>query len=572
MVPAGLMETSGDHKRPAQGRCGRRHRRRASPWSRKAVPRAHHRAHRAVRPGQGRGMTTRTPARRRRRQRGRRAARPPTCSASRPHVTLYEARHPARRPRGHPPSSTAVRRRHRLHRAQRAHLPHLLRLFDELGVADPGLRDVDVGALRRDRRWSTPARSACPACSRRGATPCVRRTCGCSRRSRASTGWRSGCWFRQARPADAGEDDETLRSFLERGRFSPTVPHATSWSRWWPACGRATRRSRSTTPRATCSPSSSTTACSASSARRSGAPSPAGRGSTSSAWPPACSDVRTGTKVTSVLETPTRVEITDGNGQVDRFDAVVVATHPDQALAMLAEPTDRAARGARAPWRTPPTPRSCTPTPACCRDSRAPGRRGTTCAGRADDQDRRCHRQLRPDPAQRLPVPADGTALPRHARRPGPRRPVAGHRHDGVRAPHLHADLGGRPAPAARVRHRPGRLRRRLARLGLPRGRRPLRRRGGRRLGVEWTVHARAPGRGDDVRHHDPAHPSYAVQADLHPPVAHLAGRPRPPARPRCPRALRGARPPRRPGPHPQGERRALPRPQRRASPTAAAS
>ncbi len=50
-------------------------------------------------------------------------------------------------------------------------------------------------------------------------------------------------------------------------------------------------------------------------------------------------DVRTSTKVTSVLETPHGVEITDGNGQVDTFDAVVVATHPGQALAMLAEPT-----------------------------------------------------------------------------------------------------------------------------------------------------------------------------------------------------------------------------------------
>jgi predicted NAD/FAD-binding protein/DUF1365 family protein len=50
-------------------------------------------------------------------------------------------------------------------------------------------------------------------------------------------------------------------------------------------------------------------------------------------------DVRTGTKVTAVLETPTGVEVTDGNGQVEIFDAVVVATHPGQALAMLAEPT-----------------------------------------------------------------------------------------------------------------------------------------------------------------------------------------------------------------------------------------
>jgi uncharacterized protein len=50
-------------------------------------------------------------------------------------------------------------------------------------------------------------------------------------------------------------------------------------------------------------------------------------------------EVRTGAKVTSVLETPDGVEITDGNGAVAAFDAVVIATHPGQALAMLAEPT-----------------------------------------------------------------------------------------------------------------------------------------------------------------------------------------------------------------------------------------
>jgi predicted NAD/FAD-binding protein/DUF1365 family protein len=50
-------------------------------------------------------------------------------------------------------------------------------------------------------------------------------------------------------------------------------------------------------------------------------------------------DVRTGTKVTSVLETADGVEVTDGNGETTTYDAVVVATHPDQALGMLAEPT-----------------------------------------------------------------------------------------------------------------------------------------------------------------------------------------------------------------------------------------
>jgi uncharacterized protein len=50
-------------------------------------------------------------------------------------------------------------------------------------------------------------------------------------------------------------------------------------------------------------------------------------------------EVRTGTKVVAVHETPDGVEVTDGNGETRRYDAVVVATHPDQALAMLAEPT-----------------------------------------------------------------------------------------------------------------------------------------------------------------------------------------------------------------------------------------
>ncbi|MFC6287191.1 FAD-dependent oxidoreductase [Nocardioides sp. GCM10027113] len=49
--------------------------------------------------------------------------------------------------------------------------------------------------------------------------------------------------------------------------------------------------------------------------------------------------VRLDTKVTSVLETDRGVEVTDGNGEVATYDAVVVATHPAQALAMLAEPT-----------------------------------------------------------------------------------------------------------------------------------------------------------------------------------------------------------------------------------------
>ncbi len=50
-------------------------------------------------------------------------------------------------------------------------------------------------------------------------------------------------------------------------------------------------------------------------------------------------EVRLGTKVTSVLETPDGVEVTDGNGGTTTYDAVVIATHPSHALGMLAEPT-----------------------------------------------------------------------------------------------------------------------------------------------------------------------------------------------------------------------------------------
>jgi predicted NAD/FAD-binding protein/DUF1365 family protein len=51
-------------------------------------------------------------------------------------------------------------------------------------------------------------------------------------------------------------------------------------------------------------------------------------------------DVRLEAKVTSVRELADGVEVTDGSGATTRFDAVVVATHPSHALAMLEAPTD----------------------------------------------------------------------------------------------------------------------------------------------------------------------------------------------------------------------------------------
>ena len=91
-------------------------------------------------------------------------------------------------------------------------------------------------------------------------------------------------------------------------------------------------------------------------------------------------DIRTGTKVTSVLETPTGVEVTDGNGQVDTFDAVVVATHPGQALSMLAEPTGTQREVLTAMPYSPNTAQLHTDQ-SVLPATTAPERRGTTCVG-----------------------------------------------------------------------------------------------------------------------------------------------------------------------------------------------
>jgi len=50
-------------------------------------------------------------------------------------------------------------------------------------------------------------------------------------------------------------------------------------------------------------------------------------------------DVRIDSKVTSVLEDAEGVSITDVSGRTSRFDAAIVATHPNQALQLLGAPT-----------------------------------------------------------------------------------------------------------------------------------------------------------------------------------------------------------------------------------------
>ena len=89
-------------------------------------------------------------------------------------------------------------------------------------------------------------------------------------------------------------------------------------------------------------------------------------------------------------------------------------------------------------------------------------------------------RDLRPDPAA---AAAHRHALPGDPRRRRPGRPRHGDRPDGVRAPALHPGVRGRAGPAPRDRQRARGLRRRLPRLGIPRGRSALRPRGGREAG-----------------------------------------------------------------------------------------
>jgi predicted NAD/FAD-binding protein len=50
--------------------------------------------------------------------------------------------------------------------------------------------------------------------------------------------------------------------------------------------------------------------------------------------------IRTSCSVESIRRRASRVEVTDQSGEKKSFDAVVIATHSDQALRMLADPSD----------------------------------------------------------------------------------------------------------------------------------------------------------------------------------------------------------------------------------------
>ena len=210
--------------------------------------------------------------------------------------------------------------------------PVLLRLFAELGVVTQALGDVDVDPRRRRPAWSGPARSAAGASSRPRRTCATRATCGCSPRSRGSTAGRAAArWPTRGRTRRCASSSTAGRftPYFARHFMEPLV--AAVWScdpevaLDYPARYLFTFLEHHGMLGVFGSPQWRTVT--------------GGSQQYVAAVAARLPEVRTGTKVTSVLETADGVEVTDGNGEVTAYDAVVIATHPDQALAMLAEPT-----------------------------------------------------------------------------------------------------------------------------------------------------------------------------------------------------------------------------------------
>ena len=536
MVPAGLMPKSPNAKvllkgDAAKANGGRDHRRAGGRFEEPRPP--------SRSPCSTSGRTTRDQSRPRarggRRQRRRRAD---GCARARQAVPrdALRGRQPARRSRGHPPRRRPRRflgRRHRLHRAQRAHLPAPAAALRRARRADPGLRDVDVGARRHAtidgrpgvRRRARPVRAVPLVAQRRAAVvPAdARRDPALPPDGEATAG-------RLAERPSA----TTRRSaaFLERGRFSPLF--RTHFMESLVACVWS------------CDPAVALDY-------------PARylftflehHGMLGVFGSPQWRTVTGGSReyVERVAARAAR-RTHRHQGHLGPRDARRRRDHrrqrprrhlrrrrarhpPGQALAMLAEPTPAQREVLARDARTPPTPPSCTPTPACCRGCRAPGRPGTTCAGRPTT-DRTVTVSYDMTRLMRLPERADGTrfivtlggedlvdqaqvidtmeyehpiytpaSVAAQRRLPEcdtDRIVLAGAWHGWG----FHED-GARSGVAAR-----------------PRGSAPTGK-GRRPLPVEATTYATT------IRHTRRT----PFKRTLHPRVAHLAGRPRPPARPR---------------------------------------
>ena len=162
--------------------------------------------------------------------------------------------------------------------------------------------------------------------------------------------------------------------------------------RWARRSGRPIRRGCSRSRRASSSASCTTTACSRWTGGRSGARSGAAPRATSRSWSRRFRDrIRLNTTVESIRRLAGRVIVKPRGHEAERFDAVFIACHSDQALRCSPMPRRRSARSS-ARSATSATRSSCIPTRDCCRapprlggvELPHPGRRSRP--GRADLQ------------------------------------------------------------------------------------------------------------------------------------------------------------------------------------------
>ena len=175
--------------------------------------------------------------------------------------------------------------------------------------------------------------------------------------------------------------------------------------------------------------------------------------------------LRLSTPVTGVARHPDHVTVSSRGNEPERFDAVVIATHSDQALALLADPSEREREllGAIPYQRNEAvlhTDRSLLP------------RRRRAWASWNYHLDDGAHGTLHGDlPHEPPAVVARRPRVLRHAQSHGGDRPGADHPHDAVRAPRLHPRGRRRAgAPPRDQRAQSHALLRRLLGMGLPRG------------------------------------------------------------------------------------------------------
>ena len=484
---------------------------------------------------------------------------PATCSRSRlrrrgpdrrldrlPHQPRHplRGRRPPRRARRHPPGADARGRagdRHRLHRPQPTHLPDAAAPVRGAGHRDPAVGDVALGERRRHRcrvRRCARRRAACSPSAPR----CARSTTGrCWSRSRGSTVGPRPCWPpTRVRPARRPDAARVPRRRRLHARIRPSLHGAARRRRVVVRPGDLARLPRALPLHLPRAPRDARRLRLARVAHR-------------HRW---LGHLRRRDRCGAAGDPPRdqgdlgpRARRRRGDHRRQRRDDRLRRRRDRHA-------PGPGARHARVAHRPPAraavrAPLQQQPGPAPHRRVAAPRR--SCCAGLVElpppgGRDRCRHGDLRPHPPAAAP---HRHPLPRHPRRRGPGGPGPGHRPDGVRAPALHARVGRRLAPAAGDRQRPGRLRRGLPRLGLPRGRRALR--PGRRHPPRPALdphHARAPEAGP-LRDDDPPHPADPLQADLRARLHDVAGRRRRPPGPRqarhaSRRATTSARPSRR--------------------------